>query len=300
MTPYYLEYSDFLATLFTGKVQKLSIDLGFSCPNRDGSIGRGGCIYCNNSAFSPDDAKRGLPVEEQIDRGKAFFAGKYPNMRYLAYFQSYTSTYAAESYLLSSYRAALEHKDTVGIVIGTRPDCIPDRLLQMLCELKEESGKQIIIELGVETSHNTTLQTINRGHTWECATNAIERCHAAGFPVGVHLIMGLPGENEEMMMETVRRVSALPIATIKFHQLQILKNTVLEQKFLAGELPDLHLFEPDEYAGLCARILTVLRADIAVDRFIAQAPAQLLIAPRWGLKNYQFTHLLMKACELQH
>lgn len=287
MNPYYKDYSDFLAGLFEGKVQKLSIDTGMGCPNRDGTLGTGGCIYCNNRAFSPDWQKRALGIAEQIERGKAFFAGKYPQMRYLAYFQSYTSTHAPAATLMAMYREALATPGVVGLVIGTRPDCMPDELLHSLKQL----DKPVIIEYGAESSHNETLRTINRCHTWEQTVETVERTAAAGFPVGLHLILGLPGENYEMMAQTVRRVNALPVDTVKFHQLQILRDTPLARMHTTLDIPQ---YTAAEYAALCAALLRELRPDIAVERFVAQAPADMLIAPRWGLKNYQFVNLLAK------
>ncbi|MCH5220829.1 MAG: TIGR01212 family radical SAM protein [Muribaculaceae bacterium] len=294
MNPFYREYVDFLAEHFDGKVQKLSIDLSLSCPNRDGRLGVGGCIYCNNEAFSPDADKRGLSVKEQLERGKIFFSRKYSEMKYLAYFQSYTSTYAAYSTLINAYNEALCDKDVVGIVISTRPDCIPDDLIALLKKLKDESSKKIFIELGVESLHNKTLTRINRRHTAEAACDAIQRCALSGFPVGVHLILGLPGEDEDMMTETIKGISALPVSTVKFHQLQILSGTPLATLDCQGQLKDMLRFNAEEYARLCARLLKHLRKDIAVDRFVAQAPDNLLLSPRWGLKNYQFTYLLQR------
>ena len=294
MNPYYKEYSDFLATVFDGKVQKLSVDLALSCPNRDGTLGRGGCIYCNNSAFSPDPEKRGLSVSCQLARGKEFFARKYPHMRYLAYFQSYTGTYAAHDILMHAYAEALADGDVVGLVIGTRPDCLPDQLQSRLKSLEEQTGKTIMIEFGVESLHDVTLERINRRHSAATAEDAIRRTAAAGFHVGVHLIMGLPGENEDMMTATVRRISELPVSTVKFHQLQLLRGTEMARMEERGELDDIHWFSPEEYAALCVRLLGSLRPDIAVDRFVAQAPANLLIKPCWGLKNYQFTAIVQR------
>lgn len=287
MNGLYKDYSDFLAEHFDGKIQKLSVDVGFTCPNRDGLSGTGGCIYCNNMAFSPDWDKRRLPVSEQIERGRRFFAHKYPTMRYLAYFQSYTSTYAPLDELISSYEEALSASDVVGIVIGTRPDCMPDGLLERLQKLP---GK-VFIEFGAESSHNETLRLINRCHTWECTVDAVKRTAIAGFPVGLHFILGLPGETEAMMVETVSRASSLPISTVKFHQLQILRGTRLAQIAHTLEIP---AFSAEDYAALCARLLKHLRPDIAVERFVAQSPAELLLSPKWGLKNYQFTALLRK------
>ena len=287
MNPYYKDYSEFLAKHFDGKVQKLSVDVGFTCPNRDGSAGTGGCIYCNNRAFSPDWDKRHTPVAEQIARGKRFFGKKYPDMKYLAYFQSYTSTYASPDSLMAIYNEALDQDDIVGLIIGTRPDCMPDSLLDRIASL----DTKVFIEYGAESSHNSTLSLINRCHTWEATVDAVHRTAARGIPVGLHLILGLPGEDEEMMTTTVERVNSLPVSTVKFHQLQILRGTTLEKMALMLDIP---AFTAEEYAALCARLLGHLRSDIAVERFVAQAPDDMLLSPRWGLKNDQFTSLLQK------
>lgn len=286
MNAYYRDYADFLADYFDGKVQKISVDVGGTCPNRDGTLSLGGCTYCNNEAFSPTFTKRILPVGEQLEKGKEFFRRKYPQMRYLAYFQSYTATYGNH---FRMFDQAMEDSEVVGIVIGTRPDCIPDELLAQLKQLQQQSGKRVFIELGAETSHNQTLGRINRCCDWEIIVDAVKRIDECGFPVGLHLILGLPGETEEMMLLTVDRVNRLPVSMVKFHQLQILRGTVL-----ATETPsDIIQFTPETYADLCCRIVHRLRPDIAIERFVAQAPAHLLISPRWGLKNYQFTNLLL-------
>ena len=287
MNPYYKDYSEFLAEHFDGKVQKLSVDVGFTCPNRDGSAGTGGCIYCNNRAFSPDWDKRHTPVAEQVARGKRFFGKKYPDMKYLAYFQSYTSTYASPDSLIALYNEALDQDDIVGLIIGTRPDCMPDSLLDRIGSL----DTKIFIEYGAESSHDSTLSLINRCHTWQATVDAVHRTAARGIPVGLHLILGLPGEDEEMMTTTVELVSSLPVSTVKFHQLQILRGTTLEKM---APMLDIPAFTAEEYAALCARLLGYLRSDIAVERFVAQAPDDMLLSPRWGLKNYQFTSLLQK------
>ena len=287
MNPYYKDYSESLAKHFDGKVQKLSVDVGFTCPNRDGSAGTGGCIYCNNRAFSPDWDKRHTPVAEQIARGKRFFGKKYPDMKYLAYFQSYTSTYASPDSLMAIYNEALDQDDIVGLIIGTRPDCMPDSLLDRIASL----DTKVFIEYGAESSHNSTLSLINRCHTWEATVDAVHRTAARGIPVGLHLILGLPGEDEEMMTTTVERVNSLPVSTVKFHQLQILRGTTLEKMALMLDIP---AFTAEEYAALCARLLGHLRSDIAVERFVAQAPDDMLLSTRWGPKNYQFTSLLQK------
>jgi hypothetical protein len=285
----YRDYADFLADIFDGKVQKISINAGFACPNRDGTIGRGGCSYCNNQAFSPAYSSGAQSVTAQLEAGKQFFARKYPTMRYLAYFQSYTSTHGNIDSIMAMYAEAAAVPDVVGIIIGTRPDCMPDELLQRLARLNGQLP--IIIEYGAESSHNASLERVNRCHTWQTTVDAVMRTHSAGLRVGLHFILGLPGETHAMMMQTIDRINQLPIDTVKFHQLQIVRHTRLATEYEAGTL-DVHLFTVDEYVDLCSEIVRRLRSDIAIERFISQSPDSLLIAPRWGLKNYQFTNLL--------
>lgn len=289
MNPFYKDYSDYLAGFFEGKVQKLTVDAGFTCPNRDGSLGRGGCIYCNNSSFSPDTGARRRDVAEQLEDSKRFFSRKYPDMRYLAYFQSYTNTYGNTADLMALYRKALSVDGVVGLIIGTRPDCMPDDLLGELARLN--TSAPVFIEYGAESSHDATLDRINRCHSWATTVDAVKRTAAAGLQVGLHFILGLPGESHEMMLQTVDRASELPIDSVKFHQLQIVRGTRLGADYLAGTA-DVELFDVDSYIRLCADIVRRLRSDIAIERFVSQSPDNLLIAPRWGLKNYEFTNLL--------
>jgi hypothetical protein len=290
VSKFYRDYADFLASLFDGKVQKISLNTGLICPNRDGTIGRGGCAYCNNQAFSPAYGSRGNAVTQQLEDGKQFFARKYPTMRYLAYFQSYTSTHGNISELMDVYAEAAAVPDVVGIIIGTRPDCMPNALLSRLAELNKRLP--VIIEYGAESSHDVSLERVNRCHTWQTTVDAVTRTHAAGLHVGLHFILGLPGETRAMMMQTIDRINTLPIDTVKFHQLQIVRHTRLAADYQAGNL-DVHLFTVEEYVELCADIIRRLRPDIAIERFVSQSPDNLLIAPRWGLKNYQFTNLLL-------
>lgn len=299
MNPYYKDYSEYLSSFFEGKIQKLSVDAAFSCPNRDGTTGTGGCIYCSNVAFSPDWEKRHLGVAAQISRGKAFFARKYPSMRYLAYFQSYTSTWGDAARILPLYREALAQPDIVGIIIGTRPDCLPDELLGELADINR-GDKRVFIEFGAESSHDSTLQRINRCHTWQTTVDAVWRVHKAGIQVGLHFIMGLPGETRPMMLETVRQINNLPVDTVKFHHLQILRGTPLARAVAEGTIADFEQFTPESYAGLCLEIISLLRKDIAIERFLAQAPSELLISPRWGLKNYEFTNILNRKLALRY
>ena len=290
--PYFKDYADFLSERFDGKVQKITINAGFTCPNRDGTLGRGGCTYCNNSSFSPMTGADVRSVSRQIEDGKRFFAKKYPEMRYLAYFQSYTNTYGETERLMSLYSEALSDSDVVGLIIGTRPDCMPDSLLSRLAGLNK--SKTVIIEYGAESSHDSTLAAVNRCHDWATTVDAVMRTHQAGLAVGLHFILGLPGETHDMMMTTVDRASRLPIDCIKFHQLQIVRGTRLASEYLSGRQP-LTLFDVDEYIDLCVEIVSRIRKDIAIERFVSQSPDNLLIAPRWGLKNYEFTHKLFNA-----
>lgn len=290
MNPYYRDFADFLAEQFPGtKMQKLAVNAGFTCPNRDGTKGRGGCTYCNNLSFNPGYCSPRLSVSEQIEAGRRFFARKYPDMRYLAYFQAYTNTHSDDiDRLMSLYEEALAADGVDGVIIGTRPDCMPDALLARLRNLP-----WVMVEYGAESSHNATLERINRCHTWEDTVDAVERTHAAGIPVGLHLIMGLPGETEEMMLRTVDAVGSLPVSTVKFHQLQLVRGTRMASDIEKG-LYDIRRFTADEYAGLCVKIVRRLRPGIAIERFVSQTPADMLLYPRWGLKNYQFTNLLMR------
>lgn len=288
MNPYYRDYSDFLAGHFEGKVQKLTVNAGFSCPNRDGTIGRGGCSYCINASFTPGYCRTGLDVAGQIEAGKRFFARKYPKMRYLAYFQAYTSTYGASvGRLLDLYGQALEQDGVVGLVIGTRPDCVNTQLLRGLRSL----GGWVMVEYGAESAHDSTLRAVNRGHTWAQTVEAVMRTRSQGIHTGLHLINGLPGESIAMMMQTVDAVGLLAPDVVKFHQLQLLRGARLSQQVARGE-SDIHRFTLEEYVALCADIVRRLPRGVAIDRFVSQAPDDMLIYPRWGVKNHEFTALL--------
>ena len=307
MGKYYKEFSDFLRERFPGKMQKLTVNAGFTCPNRDGTVGWGGCADCNNSSFSP--AHDAASVSGQIAEGKMFFARKYPDMRYLAYFQSYTNTHGEMGRLLGLYEEALSVDGVDGLIIGTRPDCVSRDLLSALKGL----GRWVMLEYGAESSHDATLQRVNRCHSWRHTCEAVNLTAEIGLPVGLHLIMGLPGESRRMMLETVRRVCALPVDSVKFHQLQIIKGTPLARAMERGELRAVSpgvldafvgegggadcfaAFSVEEYRDLCAdavEVISEVRPAMAVERFTSQAPDGFLIAPKWGLKNYQFMNLL--------
>lgn len=298
MGRFYKEYSEFLAEIFEGKVQKIPVNVGLSCPNRDGTLGRGGCIYCNNASFSPVAGNARQNLEEQIKAGRDFFRRKYKDMRFLVYFQSYTSTHGQVSRLMDVYKRATATEGTVGIIIGTRPDCIPDELLKELSELNRHCP--VLMEYGAESAHDRTLELINRCHSWGQTVDAVQRTHQAGLKSGLHFIMGLPGESEEMMLETVDRACDINPSVLKFHQLQVIHGTRLAKMYEEGTA-NITLFTPENYARLCLKIISRVPASIAIDRFVAQAPSDMVVAPKWGMKNYQFAQMLenmLKASEL--
>lgn len=291
MAEYYKDFGDYMAEKFPGiKVQKISVNAGFSCPNRDGTIGRGGCIYCDNSSFTPGYCFSGESISSQLNAGKTFFARKYPKMKYLAYFQSFSNTFGRPMEELERmYREAMNVEDVVGVIIGTRPDTLPQETVGMLGRLNKEMP--VIVEIGAETSHDATLELINRGHSWRDVEDAVKRLHEAGLSTGLHLIAGLPGETPEMMLETVRKGVALPIDSIKLHHLQILKNTRLAQLWESGKL-SVEQFTVEKYIDLCIKIINLVPRKIAIERFLASSPPDKVLSPHWGLKNYEFTNLL--------
>ncbi|MGM9698672.1 MAG: TIGR01212 family radical SAM protein [Prevotella sp.] len=284
----YLDYGTWLRRRFPFKVQKLSVDAGFTCPNRDGRIGHGGCIYCNNQSFSPSYCNSHLSVREQLEEGKRFFGQKYHDMKYMAYFQSFTNTYADLDHLRRLYEEALEVDGIVGIVIGTRPDCITIPLLDYLERLNRQT--MITIEYGIETANDETLRLINRGHDFECSRLAVEQTAERGITVGGHIIIGLPGESAEESIQQAHTMSSLKLDILKIHQMQIVRGTRLAKMY--AEQP-FHLYSPEEYIEVIVSYLEHLRPDIAVERFASQSPKQLLIAPQWGLKNYELTNLVV-------
>ena len=282
----YPEFTDYLREQFPlFKVQKISIDAGFTCPNRDGSKGRGGCTYCNNQTFNPAYCGNNKSVTEQLKEGIHFFSRKYPEMKYIAYFQAYTNTYDKIELLKSRYEEALETKNVVGIIIGTRPDCVSDELLDYLKELRKR--KFIMIEYGIESTSNDTLKHINRGHTYEEAIDAVRRTAARGIPAGAHIILGLPGETYEQIMQHADRISELPLTSVKLHQLQIIRGTAMAKEYETTP-ENFRFYSTDEYISLVIDFIKRLRKDIYIDRFVSQSPKELLIAPSWGLKNHEF------------
>ena len=290
-TKRYYEFGDFLRDLFKFKVQKISINAGFTCPNRDGSKGWGGCTYCNNQTFSPEYCHTEKSVTEQLEEGVRFFSRKYPDMRYLAYFQAYTNTYDRLDSLILKYEEALAYPGVEGLIVGTRPDCMPISLLDYL----EDLGKRtfVLVEYGIESTDDETLRRINRGHTFAVSAEAVRKTAERGILVGGHIILGLPGEEREMLIRQAGVLSQLPLTTLKLHQLQLIKGTRMASEYVK-EPEAFHLYTADEYVDLVIDYIEHLRPDIVLERFVSQSPKELLIAPDWGLKNYEFTDKVKK------
>lgn len=284
-TDRYLNYNQVLKTEFTERIQKISVNAGFTCPNRDGSRGIGGCTYCNNQTFSPEYCKPTKSITQQIQEGIDFFRHKYDAQLYLAYFQSYTNTYDTIDKLKKIYEEALEHPKVVGIVVGTRPDCVNDELLDYFAALSQKY--YVMIEYGIESTSDKTLQFINRGHDYACAEKAIRDTATRGIRVGAHLILGLPHESRSIILSHARRISQLPLTAVKLHQLQLVKGTKMARQF--AEHPDwFRLYTADEYIDLVIDFIELLNPAIAVERMISQSPPGFVIAPDWGLKNFEF------------
>lgn len=281
----YNDYGAWMRRQFPFRVQKISIDAGFSCPNRDGHISHGGCTFCDNRTFNPSYCQPSKSITEQITEGKEFFRHKYPDMKYLAYFQAFSNTYATLDTLQRRYEEALSAEDVVGIVIGTRPDCVSDEILNYLESLNQQTF--MIVEYGIESVSDDTLRRVNRGHNFECSRRAIIETHNRGILTGAHIILGLPGESAEDNVRQADIISALPIDILKLHQLQIIRGTQLAAEY---ERQPFNLYTADEYIDLCRRYIERLIPDMVLERFVSQSPKELLVAPKWGLKNYEFAN----------
>jgi radical SAM protein (TIGR01212 family) len=291
----YNDFSSFIRRKFNTRVQKVSIDAGFTCPNKDGTKGVGGCTYCNNNTFNPDYCKPIKPIKQQINEGIEFFSKKYKTQKYLAYFQAFTNTYAPLADLKKMYEEALDHEDVIGLVVATRPDCIKNEVLDYLEELAA-AGNFIKLEFGLESTKNETLEAINRCQTHEEAIDAFKRADGRGLHLGGHLILGLPGETKEDMMNHAKMVSQLPINTLKIHHLQIVKHTMMAVQF--KKTPEMFTFmELDEYIDFVVDFVEKLKPEIIIERFFSESPASMLIHPKYGLKNFEVKHLVEKRLE---
>ena len=286
------------------RLQKLVIDAGFTCPNRDGTVGRGGCSFCDNAAFHPSYSTSGKSISEQIDEGIEFHQVRYRNTKhYLAYFQSYSNTYAPIPRLRELYLAALTHPKIVGIVIGTRPDCVDEEKLDFLAGLKAGEGlgnwhrdgfehPVVKVEYGIESCYDETLLRVGRGHDVAVAEKAVRMSAERGLEPGAHFILGLPGETREMLLGQCRFISSLPLHSVKFHQLQIVKGTRMEKEFAQVPQDFLRLSLPD-YLDMVIDILERLRPDLYIERVAGEVPPRFVNETQWGLiRNFQILHLL--------
>jgi uncharacterized protein len=283
------DYSSYIRRVFGYRVQKIAVDAGFSCPNRDGSIATGGCIYCSNQSFSPYYCNNdNSNIKEQLQQGINFFSPKYKTQKYLAYFQTYTNTYADTETCLARYAEALNVKGVVGLIIATRPDAVNKNLL---CEIKKLVGSQYLaIEYGVESTLNKTLDYINRGHNFEKAIEAFNLNKELGITTGAHFILGLPGESKDEMMEHANIINKLPIDIIKLHQMQIIKGTRAAEMY-ANKPSEFGIFDLDSYVIFVSEFLRKLKKTFIIERFTSETPRETLVAPDWGgIKNFEVVH----------
>ncbi|MCF6365600.1 MAG: TIGR01212 family radical SAM protein [Bacteroidales bacterium] len=288
----YNDFSSYFKKKFDTRIQKIAVDAGFTCPNRDGSKGRGGCTYCNNNTFNPFYCSPKKTISQQLKEGIAFFAEKYKTQKYLAYFQAYSNTYADLQTLKNYYAEALKVEGVTGLVVATRPDCVNEEILDYLQKLAETY--YIILEFGIETCNEETLKKINRGHTFAQAVSALELSEKRGLHVGVHYVLGLPGDSREENLSHAKIISNLPFETLKLHQLQIIKGTKMAKQF--KETPEMfNLFSAEEYIDFVVQFAERLKPEIIIERFISESPADLLIAPKWGgLKNFEIVEKIKK------
>ncbi|PCH51487.1 MAG: TIGR01212 family radical SAM protein [Flavobacteriaceae bacterium] len=281
----YLDYSSFIKSTFGERVQKISLDIGFSCPNRDGLKGYGGCTYCNNDTFNPDYCEPTKSIKQQLEHGISFFGKKYKAQKYLAYFQAYTNTYSDIDSLKNMYEEALNVEGVIGLVIGTRPDCISKEIINYLDKLSKKYF--ISLEFGVESTNERTLLNVNRCHTFKETKATYQLCKNKGFHLGAHLIIGLPGESKSELLNHASEISKLPIKTLKLHHLQIVKNSVMAVQYKRNP-ENFNLFTSEDYIDFITYFIGYLRPDIIIERFISEAPQNLLVAPKWNnLKNFE-------------
>jgi radical SAM protein (TIGR01212 family) len=286
------DYSSYIKRIFGIRVQKISIDAGFTCPNRDGKISRGACFYCTNESFSPFYCTPKLSVTEQLQKGIEFFSKKYKTQKYLAYFQSYTNTYGKVEDLKKLYLEALAVEGVIGLVIATRPDCIDEEIMKMLKEISKD--KYLSIEYGAESTKNETLNFINRGHSWEQTIKAVELANNFQINCGLHFIIGLPGEDKTDFLNHAKKISKLNIQTLKIHQMQVLKKTKLADVY--KESPELfYNLNLENYLDLMVEFLGYLNPNVVVERFTSESPKEMIIYPNWqGKKNFEISHMLEK------
>lgn len=292
----YNSYSEYFKREFGTRVQKVALDAGFTCPNRDGTKGVGGCTYCNNDAFNPSYCQPQKSITRQITEGIEFHQKRYRRAKnFLAYFQAYSNTYGSIEHLKSLYNEALAFPSVTGLVIGTRPDCIDDEKLEYFARLAEKH--YVIIEYGIESCYNRTLKRINRGHTFEESEAAIRKTNEFGIHTGAHLIFGLQGESEEDMLAEAGIISKLPLDTVKFHQLQIIKGTRMAKEYLENP-SQFNLFTLENYVDFIVRFTERLNPDFVIERFTGEAPPRFQEGPIWGgLRSDEVQVLIEKELE---
>lgn len=279
VTHRYNDYGTYIRKRFGERIQKISINAGFNCPNRDGTKGTGGCTYCNNDSFSPAYTNPLISVTQQLREGISFLSKKYDAKKYIAYFQSYTNTYSDVEILRNVYWQALQYPGVVGIIVGTRPDCINKEIIDLLSEIAKKF--YVSLEIGIESTVNRTLQLINRCHTYEDTIQAFRLAQNKGIDLGGHIILNLPGEDEKEMLNHAVQISKLPVNTLKLHHLQIVKHTLMSSQYKNN--PDsFNLLSVDEYTDLVCKFISLLREDIIIERFMSETPKRLLIAPKWN------------------
>lgn len=289
-------YAGYFRRLFGDRVQKLSVDAGFTCPNRDGTVGTGGCTFCINGAFTPSYCSPTKSITQQIDEGIEFHRNRYRTAhRYLVYFQSYSNTYAPLERLKAVYGEALRHPDVVGIVVSTRPDCVDEKTLDYLAGVARD--RYVAVEYGIESTRDATLRAVNRGHDFAAAERAVRMTAERGLAVGGHFILGLPGETDAMLLDQTARINALPLTTVKFHQLQVFRGTAMAAEY--DTHPERFRFWTlDAYLDLFVEILRRLRPDLVVERFASEAPPRYHYGRNWGLvRNEQLLSMLEKRLE---
>jgi uncharacterized protein len=275
-------YNNFLKEKFGCRVHKVSVDLGFTCPNRDGSVARGGCIYCNNDSFVPPYARSRFSMGTQINNGISYLKKRFKAKKFIVYFQAYTNTYDRVERLEELYREALRYEDVIGIAVGTRSDCIDEEKLDLFENLAKECF--VSIELGIESIYDKTLEYMNRGHDYRSVVDAINLATDRGIHIGGHIMLGMPTETEEEMLETAREISVIGIDSLKIHNLHIVKNTPLARVFASSPF---HLFGYNEYIDFVIRFLEHLSPEIIVERLFTDTPRDLLIAPIWNKSHSQ-------------
>jgi uncharacterized protein len=275
-------YGSVLRRRFGCRVSKVNVDGGFTCPNRDGSRGTGGCIYCDNSSFSPKDTVAVIPIEDQMAAGMAYHRDRLASEKFIVYFQKFTNTYAPVERLSDLYRRALDHPDVVGISVGTRPDAISDQAIDLLSELARE--RYVCVELGLQSMDDGILARINRGHTLDEYLNTVERLTGRGIDICTHLIYGFPGETRDGFLKTARLISSLPVNSVKLHQLHAVEGTRLAQMYRDGSYVPISLAE---YIGAVCDFLEELPARVSIQRLYGSAPLAIRVAPNWNLKNNQ-------------